>query len=104
MQIAALRVVMTDRDSATESNIRRDILHAFRVQSGLELRRHKPIAITRVHQTQEMNSEHGHVEGHRDHDQAEETSKEVLEPDALGCISVGVSRAVSNILTGVTFT
>ena len=80
MEIASLSIVVTKRDAASKSNVCWHVLHPLRVQGGLELRRHETITVARVHQAEEVNTKHGHVEGDRNNDQAEYAGKEVLKP------------------------
>jgi len=69
---------MSDTDSATESNIDRNILHRLGVESSLELRAHESISITGVNQAEEMDPEHCHVECYWDHNEAEYPCHEML--------------------------
>jgi hypothetical protein len=90
VEVSTLRVPVTERNTASIGNIGWHILHTLGVQGGLELRRHETITFAGVDQADEMNCEHGHVEGDGNDDQAEETSEEVLEPQTRGdssCVS-----------------
>jgi hypothetical protein len=44
---------------------------------------HETVTITRVDKTEEMNTEHGHIESNRDDDQTEHASDEVFDPHFL---------------------
>ena len=72
---------MAQADSRAESNIGRYIRHALGVERRLKFRRHEAITITRVDQADEVDSKHGHVEGHGDDDETEDPCKEMFEPD-----------------------
>jgi hypothetical protein len=81
VKVTALCVPVAERNAAAVCNIGWNVLHALGVQCGLELGGHEAITVTRVDQADEMNREHGHIEGDWDNDQAEQASKEVLEPE-----------------------
>lgn len=91
VEVTTLSVVMTERNTRTESDISSDTLHALAVESRLELGRHETITIARVDKADEVDGEHAHVEGDGDDDQAEDASKQVLEPDTR-CDSAGVGE------------
>ena len=78
MQIASLGVDVPDGNTTTHKNVGRDILHSLRVQSRLELGAHEAIAFARVGKAQEVDSEHGHVKGKRDDNEAKNAGHEVL--------------------------
>ncbi|THW59526.1 hypothetical protein D6D20_06439 [Aureobasidium pullulans] len=61
VQVASLSVVMTDRDTAAESDICGNVLHTLAVESRLELGRHETIAVTRVDEAEEVDGEHAHA-------------------------------------------
>jgi hypothetical protein len=83
VQVATLRVVVPERDPAAKSDICWHVMHGLGVQSCLELGGHESISLSRVNQTQEVYSKHGHVEGKGDHDETERASEQVFEPDTL---------------------
>lgn len=83
VQVAALSVVVAQRDTASESHIGGDVLHALAVEGRLELGGHETITVTRVDETEEVNGEHGHVECDGNDDEAEDAGEKVLEPEAL---------------------
>lgn len=83
MKIASLGVEVTDADARSKCNIGGNVLHPLRVQGCLELGRHESISIAGVDKAQEVDSKHGAVEAEGNNNQAEDTSKEVLEPQAL---------------------
>lgn len=91
VEVSSLGVVMAQTDARAKSHICGHICHSLGVEGGLEFAAHETIAVTRVDQTDEMDREHGHVEGDGDDDQAEDASEEVFEPDAGGDI-LGVSE------------
>jgi len=86
MKITTLCVVVTECNSAAESDVGWGVSHALVIQGGLEFRRHEAIALAWVCQAEEMDSKHGHVKGDWDNDQAENASEEMLEPKSRGDI------------------
>jgi hypothetical protein len=84
VQIATLGVVVTKADTRAKGNIGRDVLHTLGVQSRLELGGHETITLTGVDQACEVDGEHGKVESKRNHNQTEDTSEKVLEPQSRG--------------------
>lgn len=78
VEVSALRVDMSEAESAAECDIDRNVLHTLVVQGGLEFGTHEAISVTGVAKAQEVDSEHGHVEGRGDDDQAEYTGQKVL--------------------------
>ena len=87
VQISTLSVVVTQADSRAKCNIGRYIGHSLGVEGRLELRGHESISIARVDEADEVDGEHGHVEGHWDDDETEDPREEVLEPNADGDIA-----------------
>ena len=83
VQVPPLSVVMSDADSASESDINRDILHAFRVESSLEFGAHESVSITRVNEADEVDSKHGQVECKGYDNQTEDTSNQMLRKYSL---------------------
>lgn len=83
VKIATLSVDMADADSASHDDIGGDISHALAVQSSLEFGAHESIALARVGQAEEVDGEHGEIEGSGEDDEAEYSSHEVLEPKTL---------------------
>lgn len=83
VEIAALGVDMSNRYSAAQDNISSNVLHAFAVQGRLELGAHEAITIARVDKAEEVDGEHGHVEGERDDDESKSSGNKVLGPQAL---------------------
>ena len=75
--------MMTYRDSATEDDINRDVLHGFRVEASLKFGRHETIAVSGIDEANEVDGEHEHVEGYGNAYQTEGASEEVFEPDSL---------------------
>lgn len=82
MQVSSLSIDVSDRNATAHENVGRNVLHALGVERGLEFGAHEPIALSRVLKTEEMNSEHGHVEREGDDDQAENARHEVLRKEA----------------------
>jgi len=74
---------MADGDTAAHDDIGGDILHTLVVESGLELGAHEAITVTRVLEADEVDGEHGHVEGERNDDETEDTSHKVLSEKTL---------------------
>ena len=87
VQISTLSVVVTQADSRAKCNIGRYIGHSLGVEGRLELGRHEAVSVTRVDEADEVDGEHGHVEGHWDDDETEDPREEVLEPNADGDIA-----------------
>lgn len=83
VKITTLGVNVTDADTAAEHDVGRDILHALVVQGCLEFGAHETVTITRVLEAGEVDGKHGHVEGDRDDDKAEEAGQEVLGEQTL---------------------
>lgn len=82
VKISSLSVDVADGNTATKENIGGNILHALAVESSLELGAHETISLTRVGEAEEVDSEHGHVEGDGNDDETEDASHEVLGPKA----------------------
>lgn len=80
VQVATLSVDVTDGDATAKSDIGRNVLHAFAVQSCLELGTHEAVALAGVDEAEKVNSEHGHVEGGGNDDEAEDPRCEMLTP------------------------
>ncbi len=91
MEITAVGIVMSDTDSAAHDHVNGYVLHGFRIQSSLELRRHEAITVAWVDKAEEVNAKQSRVEGDGNDDKAEEAGKEVLEPQTL-------SKNVSKVL------
>ena len=83
MQVAALRVDVSDGDRAAEVDVGGDIAHALVVQGGLELGAHEAVAVAGVAEALEVDREHGEVEDRGDTDEAVGARQEVLEPHTL---------------------
>lgn len=83
VEVTTLGVDVTDADSASHDNIGRNILHALVVEGGLELGAHEAVTVAGVLKDLEVNGEHGEVEGAGNHDEAEDASHQVLEPETL---------------------
>lgn len=81
VEVATLCVPVAERDATAIGDICWYVLHSLRVQCGLKLRRHETVTVTWVDQADEVNREHGHVEGDWNDHQAEQTCEEVLEPE-----------------------
>jgi hypothetical protein len=92
VKVTTLGVDMTNGDTAAHDDIGGDILHSLVVEGSLELGAHETITITRVLEGNEVNGEHGHVEGQRDDDQGKDAGHEVLGPKTLE----EVSRLIKN--------
>ena len=58
MQVASLRIVMSDADPTSKCNIDGNILHSLRVQSGLEFGTHESVPIARIYEASEMDPKH----------------------------------------------
>lgn len=103
MQVATLSVVVPDADTAAQCNIDWDILHAFRVQRSLKLRRHESVSIARINETDEVYGKHGHVECHWNDDETERSGQKVLEPEPLQTISIvgNASEAREDVLVSL---
>lgn len=82
MEVTALCVPVTERDTTSVCDIGRYVLHALRIQGCLKLGRHEAIAVTGIDQADEVDTEHGHVKGDGDNDQAKQTGEKVLEPQS----------------------
>jgi len=88
VQITTLGIDMSDADSAAHQHVGGNVLHALGVQGRLELRAHEAVALAGVDEAEEVDSKHGHVEGHGDDDQGEDTGHEVLGKETDGDILV----------------
>lgn len=88
VEITALGVVVAEADPATKSDIGCNVGHALVVEGSLEFRRHEAVTVTRVDQAEEVDRKHADIEANWDNDQAEETGKEVFEPQALSHVSI----------------
>jgi hypothetical protein len=90
---------MADGDSASHDDIGGNISHALAVKSSLELGAHESVTLTRVGQAEEVNGEHGEIEGGGDNDEAEDSGHEVLEKKTLrarvGLVNVPVPISIS---------
>jgi hypothetical protein len=89
--------MMSYADSTSKCYINWDILHSLRVESGLEFGAHESVTISRVHEADEVDSKHGHVERDWDYDEAEDSGNEMLGKQAL-FQSVIFSRSEANNL------
>jgi hypothetical protein len=83
VEVTTLSVDMADGDTAAHDDIGGDILHTLVIESGLELGAHEAITVTRVLEADEVDGEHGHVEGERNDDETEDTSHKVLSEKTL---------------------
>lgn len=80
VEVAALGVDVADAHAAAKCDVGSNIVHALVVESCLEFGAHEAIALAWVDQAEEVNSEHGHVEGDGNNDEAESPSHQVLAP------------------------
>lgn len=87
VKVTALGVNVTDGDTAAHDDIGGDVLHSLVVEGSLELGAHETISVTGVLEGDEVDGEHGHIEGQRDDDQGKDTSHEVLSPKTLEEVS-----------------
>lgn len=94
VEVATLGVDVADSHSAAHEDVNRDVTHALRVQSGLELGAHETVALAGIDKAHEVDSKHGHVEGHGDNDQAEDARHEVFGKNALGEMLARTLRAI----------
>lgn len=83
VEITTLGVPMPNANPGAKGDVGRGISHRLAVECGLELAGHKSITITRVHQAEEVDGKHGHVESNGNDDKAECSGTEVLAPDTL---------------------
>lgn len=88
VEIAALCVVVSDRNTGSKSNIGRDVTHALRVEGRLELGAHESITLARVDKAKEVDVEHSHVESDWDDDEAEDSGEKVLGVESWGDVLV----------------
>lgn len=78
VEVAALGVDVADGDTAAEENIGGDVAHTLVVESRLELGAHEAVTVTGVDEANEVDGEHGEVEGGGNDDEAEDASEKVL--------------------------
>lgn len=84
VQIATLRVDMTDGELGADGDVRKRVRHSASSERVLELRAHEPVAVARAAEDHEVDLEHAHVEEDGDDDQAECAGNKVAQPDARG--------------------
>lgn len=82
VQVSALGVDMPESNLRAKRDVGKRVGHAAAPEGVLELRAHEAVALTRVGQDEEVDAEHGHVEDHRDENQADSACDEVLDPEA----------------------